>query len=244
MTKEQECIEKSLEVRIASAKAQLDKLQKEGIPFDRENPLSGIIDGVRGGITWEEKISDKIKQILLLPLLPIVLLLVSVLLPFIYITHLRDVSKKKQGLKKEIIELEDVRINKNYPVLQYDYRKDKKLQATLSFLGVKADKDVFSSNIPKDNTLYSLWRLYGLDKTFSSDERIGLVRDWIDILYGKEVADKLNIEGRVQETMARNAGVSESFHESSNELHHNCILFMNPVDSVVRDLSKELPSYG
>lgn len=244
MTKEQECIEKSLVVRLTAAKARLAKLQKEGIPFDRENPLSGIIDGVRGGITWEEKISDKIKQILLLPLLPIVLLLVSVLLPFIYITHLWDVHKKKQELKKEISELENVRINKDYSALRYDSRKDKQLQNILSVLGSKFDKDIGSSDIPQDNTLWSLWKLYGLEKSFSSEARIDLVRNWIDILYGKEVADKLNIEGRVKETMARNAGVSESFHESNNELHHNCILFMNPVDSVVRDLSKELQSYG
>ncbi len=241
--KQRACIIKSLEVKIASEKARLAKLQKEGIPFDRENPLSGIMDGLRGGITWEEKTSGKIRQLLLLPLLIVMFLLVTVLLPFIYITHLRDVHKKKQELKKEITELEDVLINKS-SALQYDYQKDKKRQGTLSFLGVKSDKDIFTSDIPKDNTLWSLWILYGLkENTFSSVERISLVRDWIDILYGQAVTSKLNIEERVKETIDRNAEAGKHFYESSKGEHHNCILFMNPVDSVIRALSEELPIY-
>ncbi|MGB5218471.1 MAG: hypothetical protein WBN66_09235 [Smithella sp.] len=243
MTKEQECIEKSLAVKIASTKARLAKLHEDGIPFEGENPLSGLIEGIRGGIAWEEKTNGKIKQILILPLLIPAILFMMILTPLIYISHRWDVLKKKQELKKEIRELNNARINKNYSALQYDYQREKKFQKTLSFWGGKLNKNIFTSNIPKDNTLWSLWRLYGLDKdTFSSDERISLVRDWLDTLYGKEVTIKLNIEKKIRETMELHAKANEPYFQRKVGAAH--FYFMNPVDSVIRNLSKELPSYG
>lgn len=242
-SKERKCIEKSLALRIASSKARLAKIQKEGIALREENPLSGLIEGIRGGITWEEKTSGKINQILILPLLILVILFMMILNSLIHITHCWDIHKKKQELKKEIRELENVRINKNYSALQYDYQRDKRVQKALSFWGVELDKDTFTSDIPKDNTLWSLWRRYGLDKdTFSSEERIGLVQEWLDTLYGKELTKNLNVEERVQATIDCNAEVHKRFHESNKGLHR-CILFMNPLDSVIRELSKELLNY-
>jgi hypothetical protein len=201
--KERGCIKKSQEVKIASAKARLVHLQNNGMPF--ENPIVGLFGG---GIKWEEKTSSRIRQILLLPLVIVVCLLMAILIPFMYITHLWDVQKKKQELKKEINELNN-----------------------------------YAYDLPQDKTLLSLWFLHGLDAyAFSSDERISLIKDWIDTLYGQAVTNALQIEKRVIDIEESNGEFQRMVHEDKSNLVR-CVILQSSVDSLIRNLSEELPCY-
>ena len=83
--------------------------------------------------------------------------------------------------------------------------------------------------IPSDKSFYTFWLLHGLDGSFSNASRLGVLKQWLEMLYQHldvEVDNGITalLEGRCN---ASKAGISASY--------------MDSLDYVVRDMGLELP---
>lgn len=99
-----------------------------------------------------------------------------------------------------------------------------------------------NTETPTIKTLESLWQLHGLDEyKYSSEERLELLSEWIEILYGKRIAEGLNLNQRVEAMAIRHAEANRPYYEGKSDAPH--FYFVSPVDSLIRELSEELPEY-
>lgn len=96
---ERDCIVKARDAKLVVAKNGLDKLERDGLRFD--GPASGI------SISRKNFVGG-IKYFLLLPMVLVLTLFLFIMTPFAYVSHLREVSKKKQKIKDEIKKLESL----------------------------------------------------------------------------------------------------------------------------------------
>jgi hypothetical protein len=103
------------------------------------------------------------------------------------------------------------------------------------------ETELLSEQVPDSKDVESLWRLHGLDeRKYSLDERMSLLSSWIDILYGKDVSQKLNLKSRVAEIADRSLKANLRCYEDMGAPHFR---FASPVNSVVYQVTKELPLY-
>lgn len=99
-----------------------------------------------------------------------------------------------------------------------------------------------NTETPTIKTLESLWQLHGLNEyKYSSAERLELLSKWIEILYGKKIAEGLNLNQRVEAIAIRHVEANRPYYEGKSEALH--FSFVSPVDSLMRELSEELPEY-
>ena len=98
------------------------------------------------------------------------------------------------------------------------------------------------TELPALKTLDALWQLHGLlESKYSSDERLDLLSQWLEILYGTDVAEDLAIKHRVDAIGARHLKANRSYHEYQyGAAHFN---FAAAVESLIRQLSDELFEY-
>jgi len=92
--KERDCINESRKIKLAEAKTRLAAIEKD-CTFD--NPIGGF-----DGITWEKDIKKRILQIMALPVVPFLLLVLLILTPFAYVSHIRNLNKEKRIILDEI----------------------------------------------------------------------------------------------------------------------------------------------
>lgn len=98
------------------------------------------------------------------------------------------------------------------------------------------------ASTPKIKTLGALWQLHGLDEyKHSSDERVELLSKWLEILYEKNVVVDLDINNRVKAIAASHVEANRPYYEGQNGAAH--FHFVSPVESLIRELSEELPEY-
>ena len=201
-TKIIKCIEKSIEAKLAAKKEILSNLQQNGEPF--YPPFLECFD-----ITWKEEPIERLKQILLLPILILLCVVLVLSTPLIYLVHLWDVRKKTNKLEKE----------------------------------VHSENHIDSKTIYHEiDSLISLWQLYGLNEfDFSKEEMFDLLRDWLEILYGKEIVGSLNLEKRLiniqEEQQKANTPYYDGIPDAS---HYN---FISPVEHLIIDLSEEFTEH-
>ncbi|MDB4522194.1 hypothetical protein N9100_02140 [Gammaproteobacteria bacterium] len=92
----------------------------------------------------------------------------------------------------------------------------------------------------EERSLHTLWDNYGLDRYESSaDNRLALLECWLRILYGAG-AEELQLKDRVNAISQRHIESNQSYYEGTGGPHYN---FLPPVDSLIRELSSELPQY-
>ena len=77
---------------------------------------------------------------------------------------------------------------------------------------------------------------------YSFDEMMNLLAIWIEILYGKEVLEKLGLQSRVKDIVTCFANSNRPYYEGKKDAPH--FFFRYPVDELIRELSEELPVYG
>jgi hypothetical protein len=95
---------------------------------------------------------------------------------------------------------------------------------------------------PTIKTLESLWHLHGLDKyQYNSDEQFALLADWIEILYGKKIAESLNVKQRVEAIADSHIKANQPYYEGESGAAH--FFFTPPLESLIRKLSEELCKY-
>ena len=201
---ERDCIEIACQARQAAATARLAELKKNGVPF--ENPISDLA----GGITWNESLVGKLKQIALLPLLLVYVLVAFAMVPIFYILNLWDVYLKKKELKREIKALE---------------------------------VESLSDEVPDEKDVKSLWRLHGFEeRECSLDEKLNLLSDWIRTLYGRDVLMNLRLQSRVDKIAEIRVKVNLPYYRGEEGAGH--FILAPTVDTLLRQLSEELPLYG
>lgn len=99
-----------------------------------------------------------------------------------------------------------------------------------------------NTETPTIKTLESLWQLHGLDEyKYSSEDRLELLSKWIEILYGKRIAEGLNLNQRVEAMAIRHAEANRPYYEGKGDALH--FHLVSPVGSLIRELSEELPEY-
>lgn len=95
---------------------------------------------------------------------------------------------------------------------------------------------------PVEKNISALWDLQGLDGgEYTPDLKLQLIHEWLDILYGPGTADALNIEGHIQDIARGHAEANRSFYEGKGGPH---ILFVPPVETMIKEISKELSEYA
>lgn len=98
--------------------------------------------------------------------------------------------------------------------------------------------ETLSFDMPDDKNIEALWRLHGLEgHEYSSDTRLDLLCGWVDILYGSGNSEAHKLRERVHEF------IPHRVTDGLDYLDIPCILFVPPVDCLIRKLSEELPTY-
>ena len=95
---------------------------------------------------------------------------------------------------------------------------------------------------PKTKTLDSLWQLYGLsERACTNEERLQLLSEWIEILYGESIAKGVNLNQRLETIMSMHAIANRPYYDGESGAAH--FYFGSPVDCLISELSEELPEY-
>ena len=157
--KERDCIEKARQARLDAANARLVDVKKNGVPFD--SPADGLT--WKWKFKWDEKLGDRIVQIVLLILLPVMFLLLFVMTLIAYIFHLWVTHQKKRELKREINELESEALSGQVPdekdleslwwlhgLEDRKYTSDERLNLVSDWVGI-----LYGTDAPKDLRLQS-----------------------------------------------------------------------------------------
>lgn len=227
---ERACVIKSNEI-------QLDRLVMTRVPFliqsggrisdidweeytpARTKQLAVSAGSFIKNIVWEEDTEDRIKplnaidRIKRIALLPVFLLAYLTLIILGPIAHIMDLWELRQDKKK-----------------------------TRNLIDA-AQTDTAPIEVPDEKTLEALWSLHGLPDgyRFSVDERLGLLNEWIEILYGKVVAKNLNLESRLDTMYERHADANHSWYMREE----GAVKFFFPpeFDTLLQQLTKELPPY-
>jgi len=93
-------------------------------------------------------------------------------------------------------------------------------------------------------SLESLWCMYGLDRNeYSDDRKLVLLKNWIEILYGRLVLDSLSLD-ELYKSMSSTESRTNAAGFSELGFDRPTFTLMNPIDSLIRRLSDELPVYG
>ena len=79
------------------------------------------------------------------------------------------------------------------------------------------------------------------DRIYSRDERLNLLDAWIGVLYGQDVTKNLGLKQRVDEIAERRVMINLPYYQGEEGAAH--FRLASPVDSLVRQVSKELPLY-
>jgi len=96
--------------------------------------------------------------------------------------------------------------------------------------------------LPETKTVLNLWHLHGVDcGEYREHRAISLLNQWLDILYGKGTAVRLNIGGHCERMWARNIKTNMPFYRGEDAPHFH---FRNPFDSMLEKVSEELPPYA
>ena len=95
---------------------------------------------------------------------------------------------------------------------------------------------------PKTKTLASLWQLHGLsERACTNEERLQLLSEWIEILYGESIAKGVNLNQRLETIMSMHAIANRPYYDDESGAAH--FYFGPPVDCLISELSEELPEY-
>jgi hypothetical protein len=110
-------------------------------------------------------------------------------------------------------------------------------------MNIKAlEAESLSDDVPDEKTLGSLWWLHGLeDRDYSCDERVSLLDTWISVLYGEDAATNLRLQSRVAKIAEQNYKVNLPYAQGKEGAAH--FILASPVDTLLRQLSEELPLY-
>lgn len=152
--KERQCIEEAGKAKAASAQSKLVDLQRNGIPFD--NPLEGFTSGIE----WKAGAKEKLKQVSLLPIVLILIIFLGLMVPIMYLIHMRELAQRKRELRAVIT---SQRIQSSHHQLP-----DKKTVESLWRLHGLNNSDY---NDNERIALLSTWVaiLYGKEESFSVD---------------------------------------------------------------------------
>ena len=117
------------------------------------------------------------------------------------------------------------------------HQKKKELEREIQAI----ESELLSDQVPDRKDVESLWRLHGLDeRKYSLDERVNLLSNWIDTLYGKDASNNLRLKSKAEDIAERNFKANLPCYEDKDAPHFR---FVSPVDSMARQLSEELPPY-
>jgi len=84
----------------------------------------------------------------------------------------------------------------------------------------------------------------GLERNeYSEDRKLSLLKSWIEILYWQLTLDFLNLEKRYKSLSGTESRLNGAFF-AKHGLDRPTFTLMNPIDSLIRRLSDELPVYG
>lgn len=97
------------------------------------------------------------------------------------------------------------------------------------------------SDVPSNKTIEALWTHCGLEsRALSWDESLELLAKWLGILYGETCASTIDVESRATGKAKAHKAANLPYYEGKSEIHYH---FSHPIESLIRELSQELPHY-
>jgi hypothetical protein len=95
--------------------------------------------------------------------------------------------------------------------------------------------------VPDIKQLATLWAVHGIESyKYPFEIQFSLLGQWLDILYGKEVSETLNLGDRITEIQKQQAMGSLDSHKNRNKQD---VPIVPPIPMLIRKLSDELPPY-
>ena len=95
---------------------------------------------------------------------------------------------------------------------------------------------------PTEKTIFALWVANSPDyKSLRRFNRLTLLYDWVDILYGEGAAAKLRLAQRGTEIARSQSKANEAYYKEEDAPY---FIFKEPADILVEQLSQELPFYN
>jgi len=96
--------------------------------------------------------------------------------------------------------------------------------------------------VPAKKNLNALWCHYRFGKRFGDDCGIQLLDRWIEILYGRETAARLDLKTRAVEIRARQFKLNDGWYRGDADAPH--FFFVPHIDGLARELANKLPPYA
>lgn len=104
---------------------------------------------------------------------------------------------------------------------------------------IKTNTSLVDPQYPAQKTIESLWRLHGC--RVGMEEEALLLERWIEILYGTDAAQELNLYDRLRGIMQSRIRGDIAYYSGESDVHCH---FGPPVEALISQLSDEFPNYG
>lgn len=106
---------------------------------------------------------------------------------------------------------------------------------------IKANTNLVDFHFPAQKTIESLWRAHGFGKYEASmEEEALLLERWIEILYGKDAVQGLNLYDRLRGIRQSRIKGDLAYYRGESSVHCH---FGPAAEALVRQLSEEFPPY-
>lgn len=106
--------------------------------------------------------------------------------------------------------------------------------ATKSFL--------YESSPPEEKTLKALWQCYGIDEKYGKDNQLNIISCWIEILYGKQTRQTIDLEQIATTLRKEQITANTSWYKKDPDATK--FYFNDSATSLVRFISENLPPYS
>lgn len=105
----------------------------------------------------------------------------------------------------------------------------------------KYTMDISSMQLPKCKTIFELWNFLDLDYSDNHDALKNILNEWLIIIYGKEISQNVEIESRLKEIAESHGKANKDYYDGVPGAPH--FTFASPLETLIRNLSDELPNY-
>jgi hypothetical protein len=105
----------------------------------------------------------------------------------------------------------------------------------------RLEAEPLPSKFPDEKTIYNIWRLHELDThVYYLHDRLDLLCDLVDILYGEGVSQKLMLSDRAGKIQQNHNNANTPYYQGKSAPFY---IFKDTVDVLVEELAEELLPY-
>jgi len=105
----------------------------------------------------------------------------------------------------------------------------------------KHTMDISNWQPPRCKTIFELWNYLELDYSDHYDALKNILNEWLTIIYGEEISQNIEIDSRLKEIAESHSKANKDYYDGVPGAPH--FTFASPLETLIRNLSDELPNY-